>query len=113
MDEDLVTIIVAVIAILSSSGFWGLIIQQRAKGDKTAALLIGVAHSLIMSEASRYLERGWVSTREMETFHQFLLKPYLALGGNGLAVQLVEKLHDLPTWKDLAEELELEKLSEK
>lgn len=93
MIQSLITIAVALI---SSSGVWGLFNLVIQKKSDTTRLLRGVAHHLIVRESHRLLEQGYMSTEDYRNIRKGLYEPYKQLGGNGLAEKLMNDVEKLP-----------------
>ena len=94
----LVTIIVALVG---SSGVWGvmnLIVQKR---DASTQLTLGLAQHTIVSEGRRILEQGYITTDEHLNLHKGLYLPYVLMGGNGLAEKMIKEIDKLPFRRDL------------
>ena len=93
MIQSIITILVAII---SSSGVWGLFnlaIQRRSEANR---LLIGVAQHLIVRESHRLLDQGYMTTEEYRNLRKGLYERYKQLGGNGLAEKMVNEVEKLP-----------------
>lgn len=91
--ETTVTIIVSIIA---SSGFWTFILA-KSNGNKTQDLIIrGIAHTEVINEGKKYLERGWITHEEFDDFMTYLGTPYINLGANGLAKKVISAVQELP-----------------
>ena len=101
MNEHLLTIIVAVFA---STGFWTVvnsIIQARSKKlSNRDKLLMGIAHDRICFLGESYLKKGYVNKEDYENLHDYLFVPYEALGGNGTAKRIMDKVDALPLMED-------------
>lgn len=90
-------IIIAVVsAIFASSGLWSFILtiyNTRQKKKETNTLekqaLLGLLHETLLDKCKYYVDKGEISEQELRDLDQYLYKPYLALGGDGL----VETLH--------------------
>ena len=92
----LISIIVAVFA---SAGFWAFvnrIVEKRDISSPNRQMLLGLAHDRICYLAEKYIERGYITRDEYENLHDYLYKPYKALGGNGTVVRLMEEVDNLP-----------------
>ena len=86
--QTLITIIGSVIA---SSGFWACVQKLGEKKDVKTQMLIGLWHDRIVYLGMTYLERGdWITRDEYENLHDYLYKPYKALGGNGSAERIMQ-----------------------
>lgn len=91
--QSLVTIVVAII---SSSGVWGLFNLTMLKKTDSTRLLIGLAHHLIVRESHRLLEQGYMTADDYRNLRKGLYEPYKQLGGNGLAEKMVNDVEKLP-----------------
>lgn len=59
--------------------------------DVTREMLLGLAHDRIVCLGVSYIERGdWITQDEYENLNDYLYTPYLKMGGNGTAKQIVE-----------------------
>ena len=89
------TILIAVLTALTSSGACSIIlylIQRHAlEKDKSSA-----AEKL----QSDMLMRGYITQDEYENLHEYLYKPYAALGGNGTAKRIMAEVEKLPLHKE-------------
>ena len=93
MNETLKSILVAVGAILASSGFWSYVNSRRCKDTAERRLLKGLAHDRIIYLANQYLERGdWITNDEYENLYEYLFIPYTACNGNGTAEKLMTEV---------------------
>ena len=57
---------------------------------------MGLAHDRIIELGIIYIERGWITQEEYENLHDYLYKPYEALGGNGTGKRIMEEVKKLP-----------------
>jgi len=100
MDNTILTIVQCVVTALAavgaSSGFWVYMDSKRKTRNLTSKLLIGLAHDRILSLSLVYIDRGFITPDEFENLHDFLYVPYVALGGNGSAIRLMNKIKKLP-----------------
>lgn len=62
-------------------------------------MLIGLAHDRILYLGMEYLDRGWITDDEYENLITYLYEPYAAMGGNGSAKHIVERIKLLPVHK--------------
>lgn len=92
--ELAVTVICAVFA---SNGFWTLIQARRDKKDAKVRMILGLGHDRIIHLCKFYLEQGWISTDDFENLYEYLYLPYKAMGGNGTAQRLMERVEKLST----------------
>lgn len=94
------------IAVLSSSGVWGvlqiIITKKMSKKTELTAteeairkMLLGLAHDRIYSLCSGFIERGSITLKEYDNF-QYLAQPYIELGGNGTGHKLIDQVEELP-----------------
>ena len=83
-------------AVFSSNGLWLLISQKREKKDAKVQMILGLGHDRIIHLCKFYLEQGWISTDDLENLYQYLYLPYKAMGGNGTAEKLMERVEKLP-----------------
>lgn len=90
-------IVSVILALISSTGLWSYIANQRDKHDAKTEMLIGLAHNEIITKGQQYIERGYVTADEYENLYEYLYKPYQKLGGNGSAKRIMEKVENLPT----------------
>lgn len=90
------TLVAIVIAVIGSNGLWSFI-QSRSK-HKSAQdrMLLGLGHSEIFRSCNKYIERGGITSDELEDLLIYLYAPYSALGGNGSGEAMVEKCKKLP-----------------
>lgn len=104
------TILIALITALTSSGACSIILyliqrrdQKKDKGDEQAKLqsdmLMGLGHDRIVYLGGQYVERGYITQDEYENLHDYLYKPYIALGGNGTAKKVMAEVEKLPLHK--------------
>lgn len=81
------------------AGIFTLINNRNKKKSNESKLLMGIAHSMIIENASRYLAQGYVSVAEYKELEHYLYEPYKAMGGNGTAEKLMKDVSNLPTEK--------------
>lgn len=95
--EALISILLAV---FGSGGFWAFVtyrFQQRdAKDSAEAQMLKGLGHDRICWLGTKYIQQGHISRDDYENLHDYLYRPYKALGGNGTAEKIVEDVKKLP-----------------
>lgn len=84
------------LALVGSTGFWSWLQQRREKKDARTMMLLGLAHDRIIALGTEYINRGYVTADEYENLYEYLYKPYKALGGNGSAKRVMEKVCNLP-----------------
>lgn len=87
------TIIVAVIAGLTSSGFMSLVIyllqrhdkkkeREESKHSAQTRMLLALGHDKILYLTDKYVRRGAITLKEKRNL-KFLYEPYADCGGNG------------------------------
>jgi len=87
------TIIVALIAGFTSSGFMSLVVYLLSRHDRIkekeaennsaqSRMLLGLGHDKILYLTDRYVKRGSITLKEKRNL-EFLAEPYFDLGGNG------------------------------
>jgi hypothetical protein len=57
---------------------------------------MGLAYDKITSTGIEIVNRGVVTKDELEELNNFYWEPYKALGGNGVAEQIMNRVHGLP-----------------
>lgn len=96
---NITTIIVAVLAIFASTGFWQFVIavwQSKKKNDSALEkAVIAMLHDKIFEKAEKYIKRGGITIKELENL-RCLFTPYKALGGNGTGEKLFNDCCELP-----------------
>lgn len=96
MSQYLEMLITVVCAVLASSGFWAYIQHRREKKDLRTQMLIGLGHDRIIYLGTKYIERGYITQPEYENLHDYLYKPYHAMGGNGSGERIMREVEKLP-----------------
>lgn len=105
------TLFIAVITALTSSGVCSIILyliqrhdRKKDKGSTQERLqsdmLMGLGHDRIVYLGAKYLLRGYINQDEYENLHDYLYKPYEALGGNGTAKKIMAEVEKLPLHKN-------------
>lgn len=97
--EIIVSVIVSLVSVIASSGFWLYIGRKSERRTLQIDLLIGLAHDRIMWLGLNYIERGWISQDEYENLNVYLYQPYEKLGGNGSAKRIMAEVDKLPLRK--------------
>lgn len=96
MSPAIQAILVALISIGASSGFWSFIQARDKTKSATVQLLMNLGKEQIVKLGMSYLERGWITRDELEDLQKDLHGPYLALGGNGIADRIMADVKQLP-----------------
>lgn len=71
--------------------------KRADKIDKIADAVRGIEHTEIIDKGEKYISRGYITPAEYSEIDSNLFQPYRALGGNGTAEKMMEKLKELPT----------------
>lgn len=85
-----------VASIIASSGFWAYMQRKGESKSSTATIVMGLAYDKITSQGPEYIDRGYVTKDELEELNNFYYEPYKALGGNGVAEQIMIRVNNLP-----------------
>lgn len=109
MDENAINILIAIIAIFGSSGFWTYVQKQKGRKALSLDLTLGLAHYRIVTECMRYIERGWITKDEYISLDKYLYRPYKQLGGNGLSEKLMGELPQIRSEAPTGEKVVYEK----
>lgn len=81
---------------MASTGFWSYMSIFSKKKNIRDQLLLGMASQQIINTGDIYIERGYITTDEYKNFSDYLYKPYLEMGGNGLGQKIFEEIKKLP-----------------
>lgn len=95
--------ITVIISVIGSQGMWAFIQSKRNSKDAKSQMLLGLGHDRIIYLGEKYIARGWITHAEYENLHDYLYKPYKALGGNGTAEKIMTEVKNLPS-KDVDDE---------
>jgi hypothetical protein len=82
--------------IFSSIGFWTFVQHQLDKRSASRQAMLGLMYLGVKMSCSSLLKRGWASTEEIEDIEKYMYEPYKAMGGNGTAEMLMNKVKNLP-----------------
>lgn len=83
-------------ALIGGSGLWVWLQSRSSKHHAVNDLIVGIARIQIVTLGQYYLERGYILIDEYDDFYNYLYKPYVELGGNGLGKRIFEEVEDLP-----------------
>lgn len=83
-------------SVAASSGFWTYLAHRNDDRQAVDQMIRGLAHDRIIHTGQGYIRRGWISWDEYEDWVTYLVKPYTALGGNGIAERIVREVDSLP-----------------
>ncbi len=86
-------------ALLGSSGLWALFSARKNRHDRARVLLLGIARNQIIMIGKMYIAQGYIPLDEYEDFYNYLYRPYIDLGGNGMGEKLYEEISHLPMKK--------------
>ena len=85
-----------VISIFGSTGLWSFIQYKMEQKSASRQMILGLGYYKLVKACEEYLDRGWVSIEEYGDLNKYLYQPYIAMGGNGTAQALMEKVEKLP-----------------
>lgn len=90
------TIVIVLCSILGSGGFWKFLEVRSRKHSANSRLMMGLAYKEITTLGLHYIERKWITRDELEEFEKYFVRPYLELGGNGIAERIWNEVRLLP-----------------
>ena len=85
-----------IVGILGSTGVWMLIQNRRDKKSIERKIMLGIAFLGVKMSCRQCLDRGYADVEEIEDIEKYLYEPYVAMGGNGTAEMLMNKVKALP-----------------
>lgn len=99
-----------VIAIFASTGFWAFVSsvythvtsrkeEARSDIDIIKKALLSVLYDKLYERSIRAIQIGTITAEDRENIRQ-LLKPYEALGGDGIIHDLTARVEELPLYID-------------
>lgn len=95
--EFWISMIVSIVcAMLASTGLWTLIQKRMDKKDAKSKMILGLGHDRIVELGNEYIRKGYITVDEYENLHDYLWKPYAAMGGNGSAKRIMDEVNRLP-----------------
>lgn len=89
-------IVTVVVALISSSGVWGVLSMLAQKRGTSTLLVLKLTQYVIVSEANRVLNQGYMTADDYDEIVKDLYEPYKLLGGNGLAEKMIGDISKLP-----------------
>lgn len=89
-------IIVAVIAIFASSGFWSWLSAKQRKESAEDRMILGICYMAICQLCGVYISRGYITRDEYTDLNKYLYEPYRARGGDGTCERLMTEVNKLP-----------------
>ena len=90
------TAMTIILAIFGSSGFWLIVQKIIERKSALRQMVFGIGYERLISACRKYIEAGWIDLDELEELDKHLYQPYKAMGGNGTAELLMEKVRKLP-----------------
>lgn len=97
MSPELIqALLVALVSVLASTGFWTYILGRDKKRNATHRLLMNLAYGKIVKVGMAHIALGEISRDDLEELQKDLYDPYLELGGNGIAKRVMEEVAQLP-----------------
>lgn len=84
-----------VTTVLSGPGIWAWAKTRTQRNDSEDKLLLQVAKNQLVVQGREYLKRGYITMDEYEEYESEY-RVYSALGGNGLARRIFERVDELP-----------------
>lgn len=82
--------------IFASAGFWSFITRMLDKKSANARATLGICYLGVKMSCKMLLAKGWATTDEIEDIEKYIYEPYKAMGGNGSAERLMNKVRELP-----------------
>lgn len=89
-------IVIILGSVLGSGGFWKFLEVRSHKNGANTRLMMGLAYTQITTLGIHYIDRGWITKDELEEFEKYFVRPYLELGGNGIAERVWNEVRILP-----------------
>lgn len=86
----------SVTTVFASSGFWAYLKSRSKTLDARDRLMMGIAFDRITNYGPAYIQRGWITADDYEELRKYYFEPYKALGGNGTAEMIMERVAQLP-----------------
>lgn len=97
MSQSMVlALIAAATGVATSSGLWAFLQKRSETNSAHTRLLMGLAYDKIITVGMSFIQRGSVSKDEYEEYHKYLVEPYKAVGGNGVADRIAAEVASLP-----------------
>lgn len=96
METWLQLALTSVVSVVASSGFWAYMQHRDVQKAATTKLLMGLAFEKLTNKGVEYIERGHITMDEFDEYNRYFFGPYQALGGNGVAEQIMNKVSSLP-----------------
>lgn len=104
-------ILLAIIAIFASNGFWTFVQSKSQSRSKTVSAeqkgLLALLHNQLYESCTHYLAVGLITIDEMDNL-DCIYEAYHALGGNGTGTRLYERCKALKLKEVADERMELQ-----
>ena len=91
-----------ILALIASSGVWGYIMYRQQRRDRknddmkcVKDAVRGILFTDILDAGDKYIERGYITIKQLNNFKKYLYDPYKTLDGDGMADEIWENLSDL------------------
>ena len=82
--------------IFASAGFWTFVTRILDRKSANTKATLGICYLGVKMSCKMLLAKGWATTDEIEDIEKYIYEPYKALGGNGSAERLMNKVRELP-----------------
>lgn len=79
--------------------FRDMVKEQAKRTELMEEGVQSILHDRIYQACNFYLKRGWVDVPDLKNL-EHMFTPYAAMGGNGTAKELYERVLDLPIKED-------------
>lgn len=97
IDMDFYEMLVTIFgSIFASGGLWGFISKRFSREKNEEMVLKGLAHFKIIETGQIFIDRGWITKEELDDFEKYLADPYLDMGANGIAGEIIDRVKSLP-----------------
>ncbi len=88
--------ITSLASVLASSGFWAYVKYKDSSKSAMTRLLMGLAYDKVTTLGLAFIRRGWITRDEFDEYQKYFVKPYIELGGNGVAERIYRDVARLP-----------------
>lgn len=95
-DHAIEMIVTIAVSVMASSGFWTYVDRKASHNSDSKMLLLGLAHTELISIGMEYIDRGYITQEDYDDFVKYLYEPYINLGGNGTAKKIFDSVSALP-----------------
>lgn len=94
-------IITLIVGIFGSTGFWLFVQNSINKKSIERQALLSITFIGVKMSCKAILDRGYADVEEIEDIEKYLFEPYKAMGGNGSAEYLMERVKALPNKREV------------